>query len=598
MARAPQHRIPVSYLPPIALLCLLLLLSCGKSTPTRPPVENPPGGSADSALCSIDTTNLDFKTVLMGGAASRQFTITNRVARTLSGSVHSLCADFQVLGDTSFALAVSGKKTFVVRFSPTDGGARACSLRVVGANCGLLATGFGLRPIMVPLGRLIPDTLDFGILVPGDSTERSFVLKSVGGDTLRGYFNKYSYECGNFEIIQPRPPWTFSLAPGESLICRVRHNQPRTRALPVRPERTRSRRLQPLGTEIIREDCWLAANFSSGYGLVEVLRWAAPDTSEPETLSADCAMSPAPLDFGAIPVGSVGTRSLQIQNPSSQAIQGALISTNPLFRFELNSNYLVQPGQVGTYTVHYDPREVGAVDSGTIKTSDPACPGIHVVGRAADAACRLVPVITNFSTVAVGTSADRIVTLNNVGTSTVSGTLTTTSPEFTLPGNPAFALAPGNSKAFTVRFQPTAPGLLSVGLYAGSPPCAAGVLYGIGYIASPPGSCAVEPAELNFGAVLEGREATLALYVTNGGSATLTDTLRSNSPVFQVLDSTYTLATGQTAVVRVTAMPPGLGTYSAVVQPGHAACPRVLVQVTGISALGPALVRDRRVIQR
>ena len=69
---------------------------------------------------------------------------------------------------------------------------------------------------------------------------------------------------------------------------------------------------------------------------------------------------------------------------------------------------------------------------------------------------------TSFGTIAVGSSLDRTFTVQNTGGASLSGTASVGAP-FRIVTGGSFSLAPGDSQAVTVRFQPT-----SAGSFAGN----------------------------------------------------------------------------------------------------------------------------------
>jgi hypothetical protein len=72
-------------------------------------------------------------------------------------------------------------------------------------------------PADPPICSVSPTTLDFGILAVGDSTDRSFTIKNLGGDTLRGNLVE---SCGYYRIVAGQDD--FNLASPESVIVVVR----------------------------------------------------------------------------------------------------------------------------------------------------------------------------------------------------------------------------------------------------------------------------------------------------------------------------------------------------------------------------------------
>jgi hypothetical protein len=69
--------------------------------------------------------------------------------------------------------------------------------------------------------------------------------------------------------------------------------------------------------------------------------------------------------------------------------------------------------------------------------------------------CFETPTFLDFGSVQVGSFADRTFTITNTGSGTLAGTMRNFGPAaYSLVGDPALNLAPGQSKQFTVRFAP------------------------------------------------------------------------------------------------------------------------------------------------
>src|SRR5262249_44631236 len=85
--------------------------------------------------------------------------------------------------------------------------------------------------------------------------------------------------------------------------------------------------------------------------------------------------------------------------------------------------------------------------------NESACsPGASGTARAAQT---VTPTgTTAFGSVAIGATADRTFTVQNVSTVTVSGSATAAAP-FSIFSGGTFSLAPGASQAVVVRFRPT-----------------------------------------------------------------------------------------------------------------------------------------------
>jgi hypothetical protein len=73
----------------------------------------------------------------------------------------------------------------------------------------------------------------------------------------------------------------------------------------------------------------------------------------------------------------------------------------------------------------------------------------------------VAPPAIDFGVVAVGSSADRTVSVANSGLGGLSGMATTTGGPFAIVGFPAYDLGAGFARPVTVRFAPTATGAVA-----------------------------------------------------------------------------------------------------------------------------------------
>ncbi|MBI5835737.1 MAG: hypothetical protein HZB25_00700 [Candidatus Eisenbacteria bacterium] len=84
--------------------------------------------------------------------------------------------------------------------------------------------------------------------------------------------------------------------------------------------------------------------------------------------------------------------------------------------------------------------------------------GGSTAGPPANPACAVDPASLDFGTVTIGQTADRTFTLTNNGAAPIAGTVTPGCTAFTVLGEATYSLAHGQSRTFTVRFSPPAPG--------------------------------------------------------------------------------------------------------------------------------------------
>jgi subtilisin family serine protease len=125
----------------------------------------------------------------------------------------------------------------------------------------------------------------------------------------------------------------------------------------------------------------------------------------------------------------------------------------------------------------------------------------------------VTPTSRNFGAVALGSSEDRIFTVQNIGSSVLSGTATTSGP-FSVVSGGAYSLAAGQSQRVTVRFAPIAVGTSSANVaYTGGGGSNRAVI-GSGVAVSP----AAAPAGLAATAVSSG-QINLTWQDTNGNES-------------------------------------------------------------------------------
>ena len=195
--------------------------------------------------------------------------------------------------------------------------------------------------------------------------------------------------------------------------------------------------------------------------------------------TADIAVAPAALAFGQVTIGNSSGQLVTITNAgTANLVLGTLAGTNPLAApFSLAagqdgcSGKTLAPAASCTVTVTFAPSAATTyADSFDIPSNDPATPSLSyaVSGSGVDAAgsadISVSPGSAAFGTIDIGSSADQVVTVSNVGTAdlvlgTLGGSNALDAP-FSLPvaenGCSGITLAPAGSCTVTVHFAPTA----------------------------------------------------------------------------------------------------------------------------------------------
>ena len=155
------------------------------------------------------------------------------------------------------------------------------------------------------------------------------------------------------------------------------------------------------------------------------------------------------------------------------------------------------------------------------------------------------------------TSTNVAVTVQNVGSGTLTGNATVGAP-FSVVSGGTYSLTNGQSQAITIRFAPTVAGTNNLTLTftgGGGETCA---VAGVAVDSLPP-AILVSPSSQIFGIVPVGTNSGRSFVVQNVGAGTLAGSA-SVSPPFSVLSGgSYALAGGQTQVVSVRYSPAATG---------------------------------------
>lgn len=398
-------------------------LGCSKnsSAPTAPPDSSP--------SCSLSTMSLDFGTVAIGGNADRSFTVKNVGGDTLTGSASTTSPGFATVGSASYRLATNQSATITVRFSPAEGRSYSGSIALGNQACGSVALA-GVGQTTDPVCRVSPTALFFGAVVPGvcDYSERTFTIQNVGGGILSG---TVSSPCPAFEIVGRT---TYSLATGMRDTFTVRFSPP---------------------------------SFGS-YSCGIVTGCDTVTCTGTTTSRVACGtFVPTTLDFGTVAIGQTVTQTLTLTGGSAAPFNLAWAGTRGVCSdFSGFLPYLgIDAGQVLQFSIRFAPTGEGpqtcAMQArcrtliGDGEYHPFACVVAIGTGQVAPGVpvCELSSTRLEFGIVAVGSSADRTVTVTNTGGGVLNGSIGPCDP-FSIVGDPSFSLAGGQSKVLTVRFSP------------------------------------------------------------------------------------------------------------------------------------------------
>jgi hypothetical protein len=276
-------------------------------------------------------------------------------------------------------------------------------------------------PPSTPVCSINPASIDFGSIETGSlSASKTFSLTNAGGGTLTGTISE---SCPDFELVSGGG--AYSLTAGQS--------------------RGVAARFHPLTAG--NKSCTVSTGCSQGVTLTGVA------SSQP------CTLDPASLNFGSVTVGQNADLTFTLRNTGSGTLSGTLTESCPAFAIVGSPAYTLAAGQSVTFTVRFSPTQAGP-QSCVISTGSAGCPQVSCSGTGVtlNPGCQVSVTGLDFPQVAVGDRSDATFTLTNTSSTTLTGTVAEDCPDFSIPGQASYNLAPNQSQSFIVRFEPTSLG--------------------------------------------------------------------------------------------------------------------------------------------
>lgn len=404
-------------------------------------------------VCLIEPDGLDFGVLAPTTNADLSFTITNTGGGVLSGNIAMDCEYFAFWNPTGFFnLYRNQSLTCIVRYQPLSEGGHECVIETGSELCGPILC-HGVCQITPPLCAVEPDSLDFGTVIVGAAIERTLTITNGGGGSLTG---TVSEDCEAYEIVAGAG--AFSVNPGMVHAVTVRYAPP----------------------DGLEHACWILTG-AAGCDSI-------PCRGQGLDLPPACAVSPAGLDFGAVPVGAWADDSLTITNAGGHALEGAIeLDEGPFALLAGAGTFALGPGEARAVAVRYTPPD-GLAHAGWILTGAAECDSIPCQGQGVivPPECVVTPAALDFGPVALGDSAALSVTVRNEGYGVLEGDPAVIGEAFVLAAGGPFALAHDETTALTVAFMPAVIGAQAAALDpgAGCPPMP---LAGLGVPAGPGG---------------------------------------------------------------------------------------------------------------
>jgi hypothetical protein len=540
-------------------------------------------GTTPANLVITEAPTYGYGTGVVGGVYSKTYTITNTGATTataISGSALTLpfayptTSTFPGAGGTCTpTLAASATCTFVVTYSPTAPSASDSDTVTVSYNngSGVTSTNVAINGAAVTPPQLVitgaPAAYDYGLVAQGSITDVSFTVTNTGGANatsvsetgLVAPFSRNGGTCGA------------TINAGANCTVIVRYNPTSTG--------------HHTGT--------ITMSYSNTLATVTATRPVQGDGGTPATLAITGA--PTAFDYGNVTIGGFSDNVFTVTNNGDVPATG--LSGAVTGKYSFNGGFPGMAAGAGvctgtlaahtacTFTVRYTPT-TSTTDNGTVTLTfnDGATAGqtstIPVTGAGKTPAALTLTGGSpyDFGTVATNSVNTVTLTVTNTGETTatamggsgLAAPFTFANAGNTYPGTPGTCttfLAGGATCTLTVKYVPTATGLLSDTLDIAYNTGLAGatlsrVFQGTG---ANPATLTISNSGFDFGSVAIGATPTQVFTINNTGGVDATSVVLSGiSAPYSVTANTCaaTITAGGNCAITVKFTPTTTGLIS------------------------------------
>jgi Abnormal spindle-like microcephaly-assoc'd, ASPM-SPD-2-Hydin len=522
----------------------------------------PPPPTAGTPALTLSSTAVNFGSVAVGSQGSNSVTLTS------SGTAAVVLQSVAVSG-TGFSvgqvhlpltLAVGQQITLPLSFAPASAGAQQGQVTLTGNATGspdtINLTGTGTTTASLS----VPTSLDFGDVTVGSEGDKTITLVSNGTGPVT--VSSITVAGASFsDSIQALPQ---VLQPNQQMSVKLKFD-PKAEG-------------NATGTVTV------SSNSASNPSSVVQIRGNGVVASSP-SLSA----SASSLSFGQVPLGSTATKTVTVTSTGTApaTITGGTV-TGAGYRAtyagvpveNLSAPITLQPGQVVTFSVAFDPTAAAASNGQLSLATDTGSPvNVSLTGTGVQ---NTSPALTasapslNFGDVQMGSKATLQLTLTSSGTapvtissSTIAGQafgISSVAYPAGITGWPA-TLNPGQQVVLSIAFAPDSAtsftGDLAVASNA-SGGTADVPLSGTGD-AVPAPNLTLSTTSIDFGQSVIGTKVSRTLTLTSTGNAPLNiNTIMVSGAMFSVgtVSLPATLQPGQQLQVTVTFDPTTAGTDS------------------------------------
>jgi Cep192 domain 4/HYDIN/CFA65/VesB-like, Ig-like domain/Abnormal spindle-like microcephaly-assoc'd, ASPM-SPD-2-Hydin len=474
---------------------IFLLTACGGGGGSG--IGSDPPAAATSQV-SLSPTSVNFGTVSLGGQRSEDVTLSNTGTADLTVTKASVTgASFTISGlELPLTLPAGQQTNFTAIFKPKSSGAAVGSISVISSAVNS-PTSTSLSGTAAQLAIAVsPARLNFGNVAEGADTAQTITVKNAGAASVT--ITSAAVSGAEFGVRGLSLPVTVPAGQSSSF----------------------SATFSPITAGSASGNITLLSNASNSPLAVPLA-----GTGVAPLLGA----TPSALNFGSVAVGGRSTLIVNLLNSGSSSIDinRASVTGAGFSVSGLNLPLRLSGGQGVGFSVTLSPAAAGSATGSVSIASNASDPLLVIPLFASAGSFQLVlsPASINFGNVKPGAAGSQSVAIENTGTSSVViNQAKVTGAGFSISGlSLPLALPAGHSAAFTARFSPStasnASGSVSIVSNASNSPTML-ELTGTGTRLT----LGASPASLSFGSVAIGKNSTLAVNLTNTGTASLTIT--------------------------------------------------------------------------
>lgn len=515
-----------------------------------------PDISVNPLLWNYGTVNVGAsgeKTIVVGNTGCQDLQVT---ATTIVGTD---AAQFTIVtGGGFFSVAGGATHNFVVRFTPTSGGTKEATLRIISTDpdegikeVPLSGVGCGYADIGVD-----PIFWDFNTVDVGNFGEKVIVINNTGCQALQVTTTVIvGSDPTQFAIISGGGPFTVATGLSHDILVRFTP--------------------------------------SSGGGKSAVLQLTSNDPDESiknVSLSGegcsvqDVSINPTSWDYGTVDIGNVADKTFVLSNVGCQTLSVTGVGLGGLHtdQFSIISGdgaFSLVQGETRNIIVRFAPTSGGGKTATLqITSDDPDEPALEVQlsgGVCTGPDIGVSPTSWDFGQIQEGQHTDKIFVISNTGCQLLDISETTIigpdAGNFTVvSGGGTFSVLQGETHNIVVRFVPISGGSKSATLQIVSSDPDEGtkeiVLTGTG--CSRP-DIALDPISWNYGQVDVGHSANKTFVISNMGCQDLiisgTAIVGTDASQFSIVSGggSFTIVTGGSHTLVVSFTPTGAGAKSA-----------------------------------